>query len=360
MFTVYQGHAQDILKDIPQCNIVLTSPPYFRKRKYGNESKKEIGQEKSLEAYIGNLVDLFNAIPLHRRGSIWVNLGDTRDQGLMMVPERFALAMCDSGWLLLDSVVWAKVCDNSDGTTEGGCMPEPAPGRLNANGYEMLYRFSRLKDAWSDTCAVRIPRSGNPAKRYLPEPLMRANSCIEGRNLHNIWRIPTGQTNRKHYAVYPTVLCERPIAMTCPIQQCSQCGHLRERLTEMVVYDEARYGKRLIGKYNSPVDSQTAGRMDQGRQYIPRKPQTVGWSDCDHKQYVPGIVLDPFSGSGTTGEVAIKLGRDFIGIDLYSDYCEMTVERCQETVRWLEKDRWHPAEIILNGTAGKGGRRLAG
>ena len=46
-------------------------------------------------------------------------------------------------------------------------------------------------------------------------------------------------------------------------------------------------------------------------------------------------VLDPFMGSGTTGEVALKLGRRFVGIDLYEDYCRMAETRLQETLAHL-------------------------
>jgi len=40
-------------------------------------------------------------------------------------------------------------------------------------------------------------------------------------------------------------------------------------------------------------------------------------------------VLDPFCGSGSTGEAAIKLGRHFVGIELYGDYAQIAEERCR-------------------------------
>ena len=44
--------------------------------------------------------------------------------------------------------------------------------------------------------------------------------------------------------------------------------------------------------------------------------ETLGWTDCGHGAFVPGVVLDPFAGTGTTLCVADLHGRDAIGIDL--------------------------------------------
>lgn len=45
-----------------------------------------------------------------------------------------------------------------------------------------------------------------------------------------------------------------------------------------------------------------------------------------------GVVLDPFAGSGTTGIAAVRLGREFIGIDLNPQYCEMAKQRIYGTL----------------------------
>jgi hypothetical protein len=97
-----------------------------------------------------------------------------------------------------------------------------------------------------------------------------------------------------------------------------------------VPYEEARPIQRGIGKYSRPEEETRikSGRQDTGRQYIPRKPVTVGW-EPDLPAIRRGIVLDPFCGSGSTGEVALKLGRNFIGIELYSEYAEIAEERCR-------------------------------
>jgi site-specific DNA-methyltransferase (adenine-specific) len=138
---------------------VITSPPYYKQRSYGNNTALEIGREESVDIYVSSLVTILSAIPLNRWGSIWINIGDKRAHGeLLCVPERFIIAMQDAGFHLIDKVIWAKEAVDLDGNASGHCMIEPANGRLNGNGWEPFYRFViDPKQAWSDTCAVRIP-----------------------------------------------------------------------------------------------------------------------------------------------------------------------------------------------------------
>jgi len=64
--------------------------------------------------------------------------------------------------------------------------------------------------------------------------------------------------------------------------------------------------------------------------------QTTGWTDCGcNAGWKPGIVLDPFMGSGTTAVVAKKLGRDFIGIELNPDYIKIAEKRIDLTSKPL-------------------------
>jgi site-specific DNA-methyltransferase (adenine-specific) len=364
-FQIYCGNAKAILSNMNQTvHCVVTSPPYYKKRSYGDNPSLEIGsktgKKEDVDDYIASLVEVFNAVPLHPKGSVWVNIGDKRNGSLKMAPEKFALEMLKHGWNLADNVIWAKIVDFDDGTTNGGCMTEPAKTRLNGNGWEYMYRFTKTKntkDAYSDVYSVSIPREGVETVRYLPKELMSTNSCVQGRALHNVWRVHMGQTKKKHYAVYPTALVERPVAMTCPMRIVRDTDELVERQVEWVEYEENRSGKRIFGKYNSlgeydeGISEKVTGRIDSGRSYIARKPFTKGWSvfgssellNLDLDEYNSGIVLDPFCGSGTTGEVALKMGRSFIGIDLYEEFSKMTEERCQETQSYLQEndlDAW--------------------
>lgn len=279
-FSIIRGNAIEVLKQLPRkVDCVITSPPYYLQRSYGT-STNELGREPSVPEYIGNLVAVLRAIPLEPWGSIWVNIGDKRGKlgELLDIPERFCIAMRDAGFYRIDNVIWAKESVQLDGQSVGHCMIEPAPRRLNGNAHEPFYRFVvDPKQAWSDTCAVRIPRKNVPDIRYLPETLMRCHTSLEGRNLSNVWSVPMGQTRKSHYAVFPPALIERPVAMSCPLEVTAQGP--KRRVVEMVPYEEVRPFRRGIGKYTKAEEEirLKSGRQDTGRQYVPRKPVTVGW-----------------------------------------------------------------------------------
>jgi site-specific DNA-methyltransferase (adenine-specific) len=331
-FSIIRGNAIEALKQLStKMDCLITSPPYYQQRIYGTSSS-ELGREPSVAEYINNLVAVFKAIPFERWGSIWVNIGDKRGkQGeLLGIPERFVTAMCDAGFYRIDNVIWAKESVQVDGNSVGHCMIEPATRRLNGNGHEPFYRFVLdPKKAWSDTCAVRIPRRNVDDVRYLPEELMKVCTSLEGRNLTNVWNVPMGQTAESHYAVFPPALIERPVAMTCPLEITAQGA--KRRLVEMVPYEEARPFSRGIGKYTKPEEEirLKSGRQDTGRQYVPRKPVTVGWQP-DLPAIRRGIVLDPFCGIASSGEVALKLGRNYVGIELYENNAQIAEDRCRQ------------------------------
>jgi DNA modification methylase len=169
---------------------------------------------------------------------------------------------------------------------------------------------------------------------------MKAESSTTGRCLSNVWRVQIERSLHKHYAPYPLALCERPIAMTCPMNICAKCGFIRTRRVEKQCYDEPSKGRnsRIFGKYTSDTAAnlvEITTRRDAGRHYVARMPVTTGWDECACKEWERGIVLDPFAGSGTTGEVALKMGRSFIGIDLYAKHADMAEQRCAATMEWL-------------------------
>ena len=96
-------------------------------------------------------------------------------------------------------------------------------------------------------------------------------------------------------------------------------------MTGPATYVQTRHGGEADGAGHAPRASRLgsgvrnwsansgAAKGDNG---VTRQAPTLGWSDCGHDDYVPGVVLDPFAGTGTTLAVADLHGRDAIGVDL--------------------------------------------
>lgn len=342
-----------------QVDCVVSSPPYFRVREYGDDiDPAEIGRETDDEIYVAHVADALAGLPVRETGSIWVNIGDVRRRpgngALRRLPDRLTAAMEGRGWFLADRVQWIKGSVDEDGTTWGNCMPESIPWRLNDNGREDLFRFVRTKKAWVDLCAVGVRRAdADPADAipYLPPYLMKTATDIQGRRRLDTWRLQVSKSPVQHYAMFPAALVEVPIAMTCPMWVCRTCGHARRRITRTVEIEGARAEMRTLGKYRDAEDRDAAAvgfrrptRNRPGTGYRPTMPVTKGWTDCGCPvpDYAGGIVLDPFAGTGTTGEVALKLGRSYIGNDLYADAASFAETRLREVAAWMEENAIDP------------------
>lgn len=123
------------------------------------------------------------------------------------------------------------------------------------------------------------------------------------------WEIPTTPYAGAHYAAFPPALLERPIKSMVPNRVCTVCGEPSRRIVEIerTVDDEATPHGKSAGALHS------GGPMTTKFESTRRE---LGWTDCGHDAWRPGIVLDPFGGSGTTLAVATGRGHHAIGIDL--------------------------------------------
>lgn len=143
-----------------------------------------------------------------------------------------------------------------------------------------------------------------------------------------MWVIPTAPYAGAHYACWPPKLAHRIIDCMCPREVCRVCGTPRRRIVSEPEY----VGRGGDGEANRHFDSERAVDganvwHSTGDRTATRVTTTLGWTDCGHADYRPGLVLDPFAGSGTTLAVASGLGRDSIGIDLDSRNADLAMER---------------------------------
>lgn len=133
-----------------------------------------------------------------------------------------------------------------------------------------------------------------------------------------------------HYAVWPSELCVKPIKAMCPREVCWTCGQPRRRIVGEVEYVKPDGKAHSFHGDGWETNESGANRRiitgaDNG--IMTRQAPTLGWSDCGHDDFRPGMVLDPFAGTGTTLAVAHGHGRDAIGIDIDSRSAELARDR---------------------------------
>ncbi len=281
-----QAAVQLALLDRASVDCVVTSPPFYRLRDY--RMAGQIGHEPSIHGWVDNLLDVFAGIErvLKPTGSVWLNVADTysrhrrqgaRRKSLLLGPERLALALARRGWVVRNKIVWAK----------SNPMPHSVTDRFTGT-WEQIYLLSRSEIGyWFDLDAVRVPHTSSrkPGKATVwtgsyggtndgLTALRREGRTGHplGKNPGDVWRLAKAAHRGDHSATFPERLIETPIRAGCPSVVCAACGQPFQ-----------------------PDGEATCGCRAGTR---------------------PGLVLDPFIGTGTTARVAARLGRDWLGIDL--------------------------------------------
>jgi len=379
------------LKLLPDASVhmVVTSPPYWRLRDYGVEG--QIGLEETPDEYVGKLVDVFReaARVLRPDGTLWLNLGDSYSGGggfspnapsnlsgskqttvggnakrlyqpgscrpaqglkskdLVGIPWRVAFALQADGWYLRSDIVWAK----------NAVMPESVRDRPTRShefvfllahpesGGRYFYDHDAIREPFVDERQGRsggergrLPNRQSAGRSGFADPCGIDPSHNGGRNKRTVWTVNPKPYKGAHFAVWPTKLVEPMIlAGTSEKGCCPICGAQWVRGVERVgrIPLNARR-KHLSKSANDGTRRKLVGGTARstlgagvGGDVPSRQSVTVGWGpgcECGEEPVRP-IVLDPFSGSATTGLVALQNGRDFIGIDLNAEYLPMAKAR---------------------------------
>lgn len=154
----------------------------------------------------------------------------------------------------------------------------------------------------------------------------KQEQTYNGRNKRSVWEIATKPYREAHFATFPTKLVEPCIlAGSSAKGQCSACGKPYRRIikSKFVPQDDVSQEKGVRGNNDQkPMDKSNSW---EGFPRGSTVRSTLGWNAdcvCNAGEPVPQIILDPFAGSGTAGEVALRLGRKFIGFDLNPEYCQ--------------------------------------
>lgn len=301
------GDAAEQLRtlDADSVHCCVTSPPYFGLRDYGVPG--QIGLEATPEEYVEKLVQVFREVRriLRPDGTLWLNIGDsytsggrkTRDydqklparamdqrpktpegmkpKDLIGIPWLLAFALRSDGWYLRQDIIWHKP----------NAMPESVRDRCTKS-HEHVFLLSRSERYFFDTDAISEPIMGNSTKRYLRGYRGQAEAVALPRFGGTKYGDSTAEEARcksgKEYV--PTPRRNK--------RDVWSIGTMGFRGAHFAVFPEKLVEPCILA--GSPKD---------------------------------GLVLDPFADSGTTGVVAQRLGRRFIGIDINPDYCAMAAER---------------------------------
>lgn len=247
-----------------QVDSIVTSPPYYGQRDYGNPG--QLGLEAHPQQFVDNLVEVFTLCKkvLKDTGSLWVNLGDTywsgkgahksgeskqgarrfgirpqdrpgdghwaRPKQLLLIPHRLAIALQDDDWLVRNDNVWVK--------------PNPIPDQVrDRSSVSHEYVFHLTKNRWY--YYDRHPVGRKMASGRMLPPL-------------DTWFTNPARGRSFHKATFSEDLVRIPVSSTTP---------------------------------------------------------------------PGGVVLDPFNGSGTTMAFARRHGYRSVGIDISAEYCDIATDR---------------------------------
>lgn len=369
---------------------IVTSPPYWALRDYGTDGQlgleKTFGEYITK---LCDIFDEIKRV-LKKTGTCWVNLGDTyggsncgygqikessgfqnvakqtyyatsknrplsakiMPKSLIMIPFRFAIEMVNRGWILRNVIIWQKP----------NCMPSSVKDRFTVD-FEYLfffvkskkYYFEQLFDNYalssdvSDRQKLKASKKYNLKKSYkqnIPyhsiKTIKRRNNdkdglCTggyeeRGRNKRAVWKIPTKPYKEAHFAVYPDELVETPIKAGCPESACMRCGKAREKLFKGKGSAAFNISVRDVKEGRIKISDRKASSKEvrdyEEKTHGGKGKGFIGYTECGcNAMFEPGIVLDPFCGSGTTLLMAKKLGRNYIGIDINPDYVKMSKKR---------------------------------
>lgn len=310
MSEIICGNTAEVLKTLPpeSVNMCVTSPPYYGLRDYGESG--QIGIEKTPDEYIARLIEVFDEVKrvLAKDGTLWVNIGDSyagsgkgpmsmavagngknkelyqkdsriydvpktwsgiKPKDLIGIPWMLAFALRGRGWYLRSDIIWHK----------RNCLPESVKDRP-VKSYEHIFLLSKSPHYYYDYKAILEPLKKVSIERYK-----------RGRGAGNKYAEQQGiSRKRENFADFP------------------------------------QEGKRKRDVWEVSTNTY---RMDEHFAMYPEKLiEPCILAGCPRG----GVVLDPFFGSGTTGAVAKRLGREYIGIDLNPRFLNKAKARIDKVI----------------------------
>jgi DNA modification methylase len=363
------GDSLELLKKMQDetVDLIITSPPYFNLRDYGNEG--QIGHEPDVNSYIDNLQSIFREAHrvLKKSGSLWINIDDTYSQkndfvqrgSLMCIPDRLKIRLVSDGWILRNEIIWRKP----------NAMPSSAKNRFNGD-YEKFYFFVKTNDYRFNTqyepmkSKKMIKKAVTHHNESKYESIEQESSVRQGMNKARGNKIIALRKNLPTQERFVNFIRERSdvdlISDNSDIKKTTiehwfrkdKCGFcfpsqedwnsikwlLNDWSDEFIEIDKML--NDITYETDDILKNSDKGRIKRAVWDI----NTKAFKGCHFATFPEelvitpimactnegDIVLDVFAGSATTCVVAKKLKRHYVGFDINEDYCEIARKRLME------------------------------
>lgn len=335
------GDVRRVLAGIPDESIdmVCTSPPYFRLRRYLDDDDPdrhlEIGHEDSPSAYVAVIVDVMREVRrvLKKTGVVWLNIGDSyanqggggqgkhgrlaqkraallgarkmpmrsraawgvRRKDMLLIPERLMIALQDDGWRIRRRIVWHKK----------NPLPESTTDRPTVS-HELVYMLTRSKKYYWNREAAQVPASENTHPRTSKRRPKVPGNWING-SVHSY----TDAQGRKRRTKPPNIKKAMP----------DREGGVKANEIFLSAVSEKVVETRNIRDVWSTSTEPFYG------DHFATFPTEIARICIELTCPPGGKVCDPFGGAGTVGLVAQRLDRDAIIIELSKKYAQMSRNR---------------------------------
>lgn len=312
----------------PECiDCCMTSPPYWGQRAYSGGG---MGLEERYGEYVDKLLGIISEVRrvLKPTGSLWLNLGDAYlRKSLIGLPWRVALAMTDrQGWLLRNSIIWNKVKGS----------PDNARDKLR-NVHEDLFHFVKTDRYYYDIDAIRR----RPGQARVVNGAVVSATGVSGVRYRRQIELSTALGEDEKQAAYgalDAILDEVRLGKLSDFRMIirgqQRATHSDSERVSGRARELAERGYYFL-KYHpngaKPGDVWDILPEDTQKRKLHFAPYPEDLCRIPILATCPegGVVLDPFSGTGTTNLVAFCAGRKSIGIDLSDEYVRFAEERCR-------------------------------
>lgn len=334
MSNIIVGDCLEVMRGMADQSVqtCITSPPYFGLRDY--DVTGQIGQEPTTAEYVARLVEVFREVRrlLRHDGTLWLNLGDSyandgkwggssggkhasalhgdtgigrgkvatglRPKNLIGIPWRVAFALQEDGWYLRQDIIWSKP----------NPMPESVKDRCT-KAHEYLFLLSKSPDYYYDQGAIREPAAPSSLARWAQDVETQAGSNRVPGKTNGAMKAVGGRSRRDSFARAGAVA-----EHVLPGQSAAQ--HRGDREDDN--FDIASRNKRSVW---------TVATVPSQEQHFAMFPERLIEPCILAGSPAGGVVLDPFMGAGTTGVVAERLGRKWVGCELNRGYAERATAR---------------------------------